>query len=115
MLRSSCASVLAAALVTSSFAQLTPQHAQRNARIERRETLRNIELSKKGIGKAQAAGDQEAIAEYGFRIAYAYELPNTFDHKPLDLAEARKWYAFAAAHGNSARARAAAYKLGLMW
>lgn len=114
MFRSTCAWVSAAALVTSSFAQPTPQQVQRNAEIERRQILRSIEMDKVGLGKAQAVADQDGIAEYAFRIAFAYEQPNSFDHQPLDLTEARKWYANSASHGNSARARAAAYRLGLM-
>ena len=29
-------------------------------------------------------------------VAHAYEQPNVYDHKPLDVVEARKWYGYAA-------------------
>lgn len=46
------------------------------------------------------AGNYRAAAAFATALANEYERPGHYDKKPLDEAEARKWYAHAASQGN---------------
>jgi hypothetical protein len=67
------------------------------------------------LAKAEALNKPNLATGFAASIADEYERPNIYDHKPLDEAEARKWYAYAAAKGNSYQNTGAAYHLGLMY
>ena len=82
---------------------------------ENQDKLRYIQGYKEQIARAEAAGKSNIAAEFATSVADTYERPNIYDHKPLDLAEARKWYAYAAAKGNTFASTNAAYYLGLMY
>lgn len=118
MVRSACVWLLIA--VTSGhpcLAQLTltPAERAKYAERENQDRLRFIQDYKDKISRAQAAGNQGLAAAFATALAGTYEQPGRYDKKPLDEAEARKWYAYAASQGNNGWSAHAAYYLGMMY
>ncbi|HZQ24851.1 MAG TPA: hypothetical protein VFA89_18835 [Terriglobales bacterium] len=118
MLRSACVWLLIAVISGSPcLAQmtLTAEQAAKYAERERQERLGFIQGYKEKLARAQAAGNYRAAAAFATALANEYERPGHYDKKPLDEAEARKWYAYAASQGNDGGSAHAAYYLGLMY
>ena len=82
--------------------------------------LRRLSSSCFGTGRSptrpfDVEGNQSLAASFATALAGTYERPGIYDKKPLDEAEARKWYAFAASQGNNGWSAHAAYYLGMMY